>query len=77
LRKVFTSTILVLFCLQAQPAMAYLDPATGSSILSAILGAIAAIAFTARTFWYKIQSIFSGSTDKRASKSDQEQENKK
>jgi hypothetical protein len=76
-RKVFTGTILVIFCLQAQPAMAYLDPATGSSILSAILGAVAAIAFTARAYWYKIKSMFSGSIDKQASKSDQAQENKK
>jgi hypothetical protein len=57
--------------------MAYLDPATGSSILSAILGAVAAIAFTARAYWYKIKSMFSGSIDKQASKSDQAQENKK
>jgi len=46
LGKVFTSIIVALLCLQAQPAMAYLDPGSGSAIMSAILGIFAAIAFT-------------------------------
>jgi len=77
LGKIFTSIILALFCLQAQPAMAYLDPGSGSAIMSAILGAIAAIAFTIKTFWYKIKSMFSGIVGNRALKSEQVQENKK
>lgn len=76
MKKVFLGIILALFCLQAQPAMAYLDPGSGSAIMSAILGAIAAIAFTARTFWYKIKAIFSRVISNRASKSDQVQEKK-
>lgn len=57
--------------------MAYLDPGSGSAIMSAILGAIAAIAFTIKTFWYKIKSIFSGIVGNQELKSDQVQENKK
>ena len=77
LGRVFTGIIFALLCLQAQPAMAYLDPGTGSAIMSAILGAIAAIAFTIKTFWYKIKSMFSGVIGNRASTSGQAEENKK
>lgn len=77
MKKVFTGTVFVFFCFQAEPAMAYLDPGTGSAVLSAILGAIAAIAFTIKTFWYKVKSMFSGKMDDQAPKSDQAQENEK
>lgn len=77
LRKVFTCIIVALLCLQAQPAMAYLDPGSGSAIMSAILGAIAAIVFTIKTYWYKIKSVFSGKKDNQELKTDQAQENNK
>ena len=57
--------------------MAYLDPGSGSAIMSAILGAIAAIAFTFKTYWYKIKSVFSGKKDNQELKTDQAQENNK
>ncbi len=33
---------------------AYLDPGTGSSILQGILGAIAALALTAKLWWHRL-----------------------
>tara|TARA_Y100000816_G_C25923761_1_gene481706 strand:+ start:47 stop:235 length:189 start_codon:yes stop_codon:yes gene_type:complete len=42
-----------------QPAFAYLDPGTGSSILSLIVGFFVAIGVLIKTFWYKIKSFFS------------------
>lgn len=51
------------------PANAYLDPATGSMILQAILGGIAGLAVIGRVYWYKIKSFFvppNESTDDRA-----------
>jgi hypothetical protein len=39
-------------------AKAYLDPSTGSMIISAIVGVLATIVLGVKTFWYKITAIF-------------------
>jgi hypothetical protein len=38
--------------------MGYLDPGTGSVILQAILGGVAALAVTAKLWWSRVTSIF-------------------
>jgi hypothetical protein len=38
--------------------IAYLDPGTGSVILQAILGGVAALAVTAKLWWRRFVSIF-------------------
>ncbi|MEZ5564528.1 MAG: hypothetical protein R3F24_02985 [Gammaproteobacteria bacterium] len=43
----------------APDAHAYLDPSTGSMILSAIVG-IFAMALTVKTYWYKLKRLVSG-----------------
>lgn len=40
------------------PAHAYLDPTTGSMVISAIVGIFASIALALKTYWYKIKSFF-------------------
>lgn len=42
-------------------AHAYIDPGSGSAIMTAIIGAIVAIGVTLKTYWYKIKSFFTGS----------------
>ena len=42
----------------APPAAAYLDPSTGSMILSAIVGIFASIALAVKTYWDKIKGWF-------------------
>ena len=42
----------------APPALAYLDPSTGSMILSAIIGIIASIGLALKTYWYRIKGFF-------------------
>jgi len=42
----------------APPAQAYLDPSTGSMIISAIVGVFASLALAFRTGWYRIASWF-------------------
>lgn len=42
------------------PLFAYLDPATGTLIVSAIVGGFAAIAMVFKKFWYQIKSFFTG-----------------
>lgn len=43
-----------------QPILAYLDPATGTLIVSAIVGMFAAIAIVFKRFWYQIKAVFVG-----------------
>jgi hypothetical protein len=40
------------------PAMAYIDPGSGSAIMSAIVGFFVAIAMVIKTYWYKLKSLF-------------------
>lgn len=48
-----------LFGLLAPPAaFAYLDPSTGSMVVSAIVGIFASIALAVKTYWYKIKAFF-------------------
>lgn len=39
-------------------AFAYLDPSTGSMIVSAIIGIFASIALAVKTYWYKLKNLF-------------------
>ena len=41
-------------------AHAYIDPGSGSAIMSAIIGGFVAIGLAIKTYWYKIKGIFSG-----------------
>lgn len=42
----------------APAAHAYLDPSTGSLILSAIIGLLATIGLAVKTWWYKLKALF-------------------
>jgi O-antigen/teichoic acid export membrane protein len=42
----------------APPAFAYLDPSTGSMIISAIVGLFASAALALKSFWYRIKGLF-------------------
>ena len=52
---VMTALALLLF---SPAAMAYLDPSTGSMVVSAIVGIFASIALAVKTYWYKIKGWF-------------------
>ena len=56
----------LLLCLPSH-AFAYLDPSTGSMVVSAIVGIFASIALAVKTYWYKIKGFF-----RRESKQDPE-----
>lgn len=40
------------------PALAYLDPSTGSMLISAIVGLFASLVLAIKTYWYRIKSFF-------------------
>lgn len=42
-------------------ALAYIDPGSGSAIISAIIGVFVAIGIAVKTYWYKIKRFFSRS----------------
>ncbi len=44
----------------ASPAYAYLDPGTGSMLISAVLGVAAAVGLAVRMFWYRLVGFFRG-----------------
>ena len=45
-------------------AHAYIDPGSGSAIMSAIIGFFVVIGLTVKSFWYKIKSRFIRNKDK-------------
>lgn len=42
----------------AGPACAYLDPSTGSMVISAIVGIFASVALAVKTYWYRLKNLF-------------------
>jgi hypothetical protein len=55
--------VLVLLLAYAPAADAYLDPSTGSMIVSALVGIFASIALAVKTYWYKLKNLFRRSED--------------
>jgi hypothetical protein len=55
----FARVGLALVLLSSSPSVfAYLDPSTGSMVVSAIVGIFASIALALKTYWYKIKRFF-------------------
>lgn len=54
--KKFPIFFALLFITSSMPVQAYIDPGSGSAIISAIIGFFVAIGVVIKTFWYKILS---------------------
>ena len=54
------SSILGLPLSITSPAHAYLDPGTGSMLLSAIIGVAAAVGLALKLFWYRLVGLIRG-----------------
>ena len=50
--------VLITSLLMPVSALAYLDPTTGSMLISAIVGLIASLALAIKTYWYRIKAFF-------------------
>jgi len=69
----FTLGSLAVSLLLVSPGLfAYLDPSTGSMVISAIVGILASIALALKTYWYKIKGFFRRSQQKDSSVQDPE-----
>lgn len=51
-------TVLFALLLLPVPALAYLDPSTGSMLISAIVGLFASLVLAIKTYWYRLKSFF-------------------
>ena len=59
-RALRIALVLVACLAIASPAYAYLDPGTGSMLISAVLGVAAALALAVKMFWYRLVGFFRG-----------------
>jgi hypothetical protein len=58
IRPLSLLTVLAVLLTFPPAALAYLDPSTGSMVVSAIVGIFASIALAVKTYWYKIKGLF-------------------
>ena len=49
--------VFVLLLSLERPAGAYLDPGTGSMLLQALLGGVAAVGVIARLYWHRMTAV--------------------
>ena len=55
--------IIIFMVVTISPIFAYLDPGTGSMIVSAIIGAVATLAFVFKGFFFKLTGKFGRKKD--------------
>jgi len=54
----FPASLAIACLLLSTDALAYLDPSTGSMVVTALVGIFASIALAAKTYWYKFKRLF-------------------
>ena len=47
----------------SSPVFAYIDPGSGSAIVSAIIGFFVATGMLVKTYWYKLKALFFGGSN--------------
>jgi hypothetical protein len=61
LRRALRIGFVLAACLSiTSPAYAYLDPGTGSMLLSAVIGVAAAVGLAVKMFWYRLVGLVRG-----------------
>ena len=58
LRKIKVAFIGVVLASWVSPAVAYIDPGSGSAIMSAMIGFFVAVGLAVKTYWYKLKTLF-------------------
>ena len=56
----WVAAVALAFLSIASPAYAYLDPGTGSMLVSAVIGVVAAVGLALKMFWYRIVGLLRG-----------------
>ena len=57
-KSILPFVILAVLLSMPLPALAYLDPTTGSMLISAIVGLFASLVLAIKTYWYRIKAFF-------------------
>lgn len=57
-KKIFFLSAVSFFAVFPIPVFAYIDPASGSAIVSAIIGIFVALWMSIKSYWYKFKSFF-------------------
>ena len=65
-----TARLFIVFLLVPVPALAYLDPTTGSMIISAIVGLFASLVLAIKTYWYRLKGFFKRKPEERPAEDD-------
>lgn len=60
----FLLKILIFSLLSIETSYAYIDPGSGSALISVIIGFFVALGITLKTYWYKLKSFFNFSKDR-------------
>tara|TARA_B110000858_G_C17796175_1_gene472501 strand:+ start:481 stop:705 length:225 start_codon:yes stop_codon:yes gene_type:complete len=64
MKKLHIIFIFFITCIWINPAFAYLDPGSGSALISVIIGFFVAISITLKTYWYKFKNLFGNKNNK-------------
>jgi hypothetical protein len=56
--NIYRAVLLLAMAIMPLPAFAYIDPGSGSAIMSAIIGFLVASWLVLKTYWYKLKSFF-------------------
>ena len=70
MKKLLPSMAVALALFWVQPVMAYIDPGSGSAIMSALIGFFVAIGLAIKTYWYKLKFLFTGKSGGKSRQSD-------
>jgi hypothetical protein len=58
-RALIAAVVLILL---PAPALAYIDPGTGSFVIQGIIAAVVGAGLVFKVFWHRIKSVFTGKT---------------
>ena len=58
IQTAFILLVFVSLLLTPISALAYLDPTTGSMVISAIVGLLASLVLAIKTYWYRLRKLF-------------------
>ena len=72
--RIYSVFFLMLASIYSIPAMAYIDPGSGSAIMSAIIGAVVATGMVIKTYWYKLKSLFMSTPPAAADQAEEDKE---
>jgi len=50
--------LVLLVAIYSSSAYAYIDPGSGSAIMTAVVGFFVAVGLALKTYWYKFKSLF-------------------